>query len=282
MKPFFSRCLTGGAVIAALFIGWSVGRQSAATEIASLKARAEGEQSRAEAFHRQIQEAASAQRAGPSGEPSVREPGRDPRAGATRDAGERLRMLAELQGNKVIGVNFNIIGRDGNISDGFVTLAGLSASEKKALQRAMDQGRERMDQLILANATARREADTFVVSVKPLEQGPQVYDLVMDEFQRVLGPDRYASFLTLGGKGIGNYFDQFGAEERTVTFWLEDDGDGKPSVMASDVRKSVTGGTGSTIGKRDFNKLPSTHEWMKQFAAEVTSLPPRPKQSARP
>jgi RNA polymerase sigma factor (sigma-70 family) len=139
-------------------------------------------------------------------------------AGAEVDPRVRLKILADLQQRKMLNSKMTFIEPTGGLSSSFIELFSLTAEEQAALQKAVDEGRRQIGNLMVANATVHSNGDNnIVIDVKPLEGGPAVGDSVMNAFASILGPDRNASFVALGANQLEETLGSFGAEQETLS-----------------------------------------------------------------
>ncbi len=172
---------------------------------------------------------------------------------------QQLSMLAEAQKAKTVAVRMTIVGRDGNLTDGFTKLFGLSEAEKQTLKGALDHARQRIDQLSASTTTAKQEGNALVVAISPFDGGSDVYDGLMEAFERTLGPERNAAFIALQTDQLSGTFSAFGAEQRILTLSREAIGDADPKIAVRDQRKTTNGNMVSV------NQVPNTEELVQRY-----------------
>jgi hypothetical protein len=114
-------------------------------------------------------------------------------------------------------LRLNVFDGEGNITDAFAELYGLSDWEIEALTAESAKAREQHFQLATAHSdiSPMEDGGTRVV-LNPYESDENIYADVLDSFQRVLGDDRFTDFLDLGEAEMRNKFNQFGAEKLVV------------------------------------------------------------------
>ncbi len=167
-------------------------------------------------------------------------------AAATRptdDMRTRLQTLTDLQKRGLVKPYFNVIFSTGRIAPAFVELFQLNAAEQETLQSAVSDARSRIEQLALANAAVRRIGENqVVIDVQPTPEGSAVADGLLDQFGRVLGPERTEAFKALGIKQFEQAFNQFGAEIRTIMLTRTTAADGTKTYDSEDRHKTAEGG----------------------------------------
>jgi hypothetical protein len=130
----------------------------------------------------------------------------------------RLKILEDLQKRKILNSSMTFVEPTGTLSSSFIELFSLTTEEQAALQKAVDDARRQIGNLMVANATVQRNGDNnLVIDVKPLEGGPAVGDSVMNAFANILGPDRNSSFVALGANQLEESLGSFGAEQETLS-----------------------------------------------------------------
>lgn len=198
---------------------------------------------------------------------------------------EQLHMLAEAQKEKTAQVRVTLTSREGKLLEGFTKLFGVTEAEKETLQRALDQGRQKIEQLTAANASVTEADGAVVVAVRAFDGG-EVYDGLMDAFAQTLGPERNAAFVALQSDQLGSAFNSFGAEQRTIFLSREAPADGgEPGIALRDQRRMPTGGgTSMTMGSpvADLSKLPAQYQWLVPLVPQVAQLPVRVRPSGPP
>ena len=168
----------------------------------------------------------------------------------TDDMRTRLRTLTDLQKRGLVKPYFNVIFSTGKIAPAFVELFQLNPAEQEALQKAVGDARSRIEQLALANAAVRRIGENqVVIDVQPTAEGSAVADSLLDEFGRVLGPERAEAFKALGIKQVEQAFNQFGAEIRTISLTRTIAGDGTKTYDLEDRHKTAENGSRSEYSK---------------------------------
>jgi RNA polymerase sigma factor (sigma-70 family) len=159
---------------------------------------------------------------------------------------ERLRTLADLQTTKLATIRLPFVSGDGKVHPNFAKLFNLSQAEKNTLQQAVDQARQKIEQLFTASANVSRRADgAIVISVPPSSAGKAIQDELMDAFGQTLGPERNQVFLALQGDGsnrLSSAFNEFGTQQRTITFSRATSPDGtQPMITVRDAMENANG-----------------------------------------
>jgi RNA polymerase sigma factor (sigma-70 family) len=157
-------------------------------------------------------------RQGDAGAASTNAPSARSKSASMIDSGERLRILEDLQKRKILNSHMTFIDPTGGLSPAFVEIFTLTGEEQKTLQGAVDQARQQMGDLMVANATVHSNGDNnVVINIKALDGGPAVGDNVMNAIANTLGPDRFSSFLALGASQLQEALGNFGAQEETIS-----------------------------------------------------------------
>jgi hypothetical protein len=197
-------------------------------------------------------------------------------AGSNAARLEQIRILAQVQQEKLATVNLPIVGRDGKVTDNFAKMFALTDGERQVLQQAVDQGRRRTDELLASSMTVTQEPDKLVFAMKPFEGGAEIYDGLMDSFAQTLGSERNAAFVALQTDDLGRMFSGFGAEQRTVTLSREQPPDGgEPRIVVQDLRKMPHGSAMSSTQQTDVTKLTAQYPWLVPYLQKVSDLPAR-------
>ena len=96
----------------------------------------------------------------------------------------------------------------------------------------------------------RRPSDNqLVIDVSPTAEGTSLADGLLDEFGRVLGPERDGAFKTLGIKQFEQAFNQFGVEARTVALTRTTGSDTTKFYDLEDRHKTAANGVTSQFSK---------------------------------
>jgi hypothetical protein len=195
-----------------------------------------------------------------------------------------LEVFSELKSQNLVSLSGPLIfPPDGKITKTFERLFELTPAEKTVLQGAIDSGRRRLDELARVHTKAMLTEDTVVVTTTPFEGGAEVYDALLDTFERTLGPERSAMFVKLSADQLGQAFQQFGAEQRTLTVTRENiPAFAQPVICVLDQHVLPGGGTATGSGRfQDFKKLTEWAPALAPFEVQVSGLPvkptPRPK-----
>lgn len=114
-------------------------------------------------------------------------------------------------------LRLQVFDGEGNITEAFAELYGLTDYEISELSRESAKVSEQLFSLAKANSeiTRMKDGGTKVV-LNPFESDENIYADILDSFQRVLGDDRFADFLDLGENEMRTKFNQFGAEKLVV------------------------------------------------------------------
>jgi len=149
---------------------------------------------------------------------------------------EKRRALSEIRRNKVASVDvpfFTSSGfqaSDASISQQFIDFFELTPAQAGELSDLVKKAKEEMWSAAKAQAqVSQTETGGIVIKIPPLASGPDIYDRLMSGFQTVLGDDRYNDMMLYNyetdmGNQFERSFNEFGAEERTVTIERNDDG----------------------------------------------------------
>jgi hypothetical protein len=174
-------------------------------------------------------------------------PGAVARAVALRGA-ERRRVLGEIRRNKVASVDVPFFARnelhatDGTLSRQFIEFFELSPAEAGQLSDLIQATRAEMWNAAKAQAqVSRSESGGVVIKIPPVAAGADIYDRVMNGFQAVLGDGRYNDMMFFNNRQFERMFNEFGAEERTLSIEAGEGGRyrvtdfvvGRPGEMSS-------------------------------------------------
>lgn len=108
----------------------------------------------------------------------------------------------------------NVFDGNGNITEAFSVLYGLSDREIQELSRDAAKVREDHFNLAKANSEVTRHEDGSTrVVLNPFESAENLYASMLDSFHKVLGDERFSDFLDLGEREMRDKFNRFGAEK---------------------------------------------------------------------
>jgi hypothetical protein len=186
---------------------------------------------------------------------------------------QQLNILAEAQKAKTVSIRMSVIGRDGNLADGFVKLFGLSDLEQQTLKGALDQARRQIDQLSSSNTTVKQEGNALVVAISPFDGGGDVYDNLMDAFAQTLGPERNAAFVALQTDQFTSVFNSFGAEQHTMTLSLQANGYDDPKIAVRDQHKGPNNNFVNVTQVSNTAELAQRYPQLAPYVDKVSSLP---------
>jgi hypothetical protein len=142
---------------------------------------------------------------------------------------EALLTLAALRKQQIVSVS-GAMGsgaftqaRDGSLPATFAEAFGLTAAEFGALQAAVAEMKNKLDQLSLASATVTRPQSGVVVM--DVADGPEFAaqrDRLRNEFQQVLGLERFEAYEILQTGGVDRIFQGLGGPRvLTITRAIE-------------------------------------------------------------
>ncbi len=138
-------------------------------------------------------------------------------AAITRDQ-EALQMLAQLRERHPAAVKISVLKHREKIDDAFAALLGLTNSQVEALNGALRVARERLNALSAQHSSVSLGGDgTIRIAVTPFEEGPAVYDQLMESFAATIGQERSDAVKKLLGDQFVESFHNFGAEQRSLT-----------------------------------------------------------------
>jgi len=162
----------------------------------------------------------------------------------------------------------------GGISPAFASLFGLSSSEQKTLDAAINEARRRSIEMRTqaAKVTEDPNSDLLIIDIPTQpELGGKIYDKLLGTFRNVLGPDRYAYFNDFSGRPFERGLDFFGASKTKFEITKTVSPDGKLYYAYKKYYNEPTtaAGGGSTSGTVDLNNLAMS------FPELVPLLPPR-------
>ncbi|MFT3781230.1 MAG: sigma-70 family RNA polymerase sigma factor [Nibricoccus sp.] len=157
--------------------------------------------------------------------------------GATEGKG-KWKFLVELSKQKLFSPRFAFLDATGNLSPAAAAIFDLTTEEQAALAVASDSARGKIEALEKSRATVRRLADNKVaIYVDPFpKEGGAVYDELTNAIGRMLGPERYSAFLTLGGEQLERTLGAFGAVEREIEVTSQPDSI-QSRYLATDIQK---------------------------------------------
>jgi RNA polymerase sigma factor (sigma-70 family) len=95
------------------------------------------------------------------------------------DPADRLRILEDLQKRKLLNSNMIFINPKGTLGSAFIELFSLTPEEQIALQKAIDDARRQIGNLMAANATVHRNSDNNVVISVNQSQAPQMLAAIL-------------------------------------------------------------------------------------------------------
>ena len=129
-------------------------------------------------------------------------------------------------------------------------LLGLTPTEFDHIDAAIQQTKQRLNDLALNAATAHVSADgkTLIVTVPPLpNEGDSLYANLLNTITQVLGPERFQLFNEITGDTFDSHFDRFGLNPVTYELTLQpaDVVGGTPRYF---YRRSYTDANGKSTG----------------------------------
>lgn len=187
----------------------------------------------------------------------------------------RVNMLLDLKKRQAASIRLPVVYNNGNLSEGFAELFSLSPSETDALKRAIKEAHSEIGRLSQANASVSQQADSTIVTIQPFEGGADVYDRLMDSFERTLGPDRYAAMMELHTDELPRVFSGFGAEQRTLK--IVRDARNESRFRIDDSRRTASGSISRTVYASNPSELGDSYSWLAAILPQVPATP-----SARP
>lgn len=128
-----------------------------------------------------------------------------PPQGRARSPGGRL--LSQMQ----------VFDSNGELTDVFSQLFGLSEGERRELSRQSEQIRQ--DYLALAQTHSNLthfDDGSVRLEIDPFEGGAELYSRLLDAFEDVMGSDRFSDFMLLGERNVSESFNQFGGEKLDI------------------------------------------------------------------
>ena len=136
----------------------------------------------------------------------------------------RRQILSEIRRNKVASVDVQFFARnefhaaDGTLSQQFINFFELTPAQAGELSNLVQTTKAEMWNAAKAQAQiSQTDSSRVVIKIPPLAAGPDIYDKLMSGFHAVLGDDRFNDMMLYNGRQFENLFNEFGAENRTVT-----------------------------------------------------------------
>lgn len=133
-------------------------------------------------------------------------------------------------------IGMEVFDTNGNVTETFAQVYGLSEDELHDLSRRSDGIREDYYALASEHSTlSEYEHGSVRVEIEPFEGGEDLYSRLLDSFEQVLGPTRFSDFMKMSEQRISDNFYQFGGErlDVLVTPFMEErqDPEGNPVDM---------------------------------------------------
>jgi hypothetical protein len=179
-----------------------------------------------------------------------------------------MNMLRDLKRRQVALIRLPVVYNNGKLSEGFAELFSLTQNEKETLRRAIEDARLEIGRLSFANAKVTRDGNSTIVIVQPFDGGADIYDRLMDSFQRTLGADRYSAMVELHTDELPRVFSGFGAEKRTIAISYDPT---SKTFRLQDNRKTVSGYSNRTESFSDLSDLSDLNRWL---APILQRMPP--------
>jgi hypothetical protein len=179
----------------------------------------------------------------------------------------RVNMLRDLKKRQLATIRLPVVYNNGKLSDGFAELFALAPSEVEALKSGIAEAHSEIGRLSQSHASITQQGNSVVVTVQPFEGGADVYDRLMDSFERTLGPDRYAALIELHTDELPRVFSGFGAEQRTITISRDTGRGGRLQIQ--DSRKSGSGSIGRSVEVSDPSELSESYRWLAPILPQV-------------
>jgi hypothetical protein len=148
-------------------------------------------------------------------------------------------------------------------------LFALTPLERDTLRHAIEEANSEIGHLSLANATVESAGNKTTVTVQPFDGGADIYDRLMDSFERTLGEERYSAMLELHTDELPRAFSGFGAEKRTITISYDPT---SQTFKLQDNRKSASGYLNRSESFADPSSLSDSNRWL----APLLQRMPRP------
>jgi hypothetical protein len=133
---------------------------------------------------------------------------------------EELQLMAKLRQKSWVTAGAALLDWDGRIDSNFIGLFAITPPEQQRMQTLVEETREKVARLELANGKTTYNADGTVVMVVhafPIEGG-RIYDRLMNNITEILGPARSDAFEKLGADNVELHFGRFGLGEHTYVF----------------------------------------------------------------
>lgn len=164
-------------------------------------------------------------------------------------------------------ISFDLFDAEGDITDAFAGMYGLSETEIATLQAKASQIEEELFLMARESSTVSSQDDgSLVISLEPFEGAEELYSNILDGFNDTLGEERFLDFLELGERSLREKFHHFGGEKLNVTVsshereYTGDDGRTKTEIRYQVSETSESAGQSST---RRLNDIPQ-----EKFASE--------------
>jgi hypothetical protein len=183
----------------------------------------------------------------------------------------RVNMLRDLKKRQVANIRLPVVYNNGNLSEGFAELFSLSPSEADALRSAIKEAHSEIGRLSQANASITQQGASTIVTVQPFEGGADVYDRLMDSFERTLGPDRYAAMIELHTDELPRVFSGYGAEQRTLM--IVRDARKESRFRIDDSRRTASGSISRTVYVSNPSELSDSYSWLASVLPQVPASP---------
>lgn len=124
----------------------------------------------------------------------------------------RARATARLRKNPVPKM---LVGSTGKVTGEFGAVYGLSDPELRAIEQAVESGREQYAALVATSAATAKEPDRVTIEVRPFD-GSAIYDKILGSVMATLGGERAQAFIELHARDLEASFSGFGAEKQNI------------------------------------------------------------------
>lgn len=197
---------------------------------------------------------------------------------------KELKSFADVVAQLRLSANVEIISRSDRLNPDFSKILELEDSQREEINRALGETRKAMDALLLQHAVIGvTDYGGIRIKVNGLEDGPTLYDNLMDRVGSTLDRDRQDPLVSFLSDQFAAAFNNFGAQTRVIEIAHQVPGHvigPDKSYYLIDTATLATGETDtlrySFYGSR-LEYLPNKVRWAAEAVGnqlDRTSLPP--------
>lgn len=187
-------------------------------------------------------------------------------------------LMARLRRDKSASLTLSPFdSKTGRMSEGLAGILALTAQEKEALDRAVDEAHRELGPLMLQHAVFNKVDGKVQVTVQPFPEGAAIQGRVLQTLADTLGPDRFEVLNAniRNGNGMQQAFGGFGdgSVSGTIIRVPTEDGTGTRFRVGLRVANAMGSSSATNVDATTPAALPESMRWLNALVPDLESLP---------